>query len=51
MFMVDVAGDGGGSDDDSVLYCLRNYGRGVPNTDHIDSIYDVDLDTGKRRVR
>lgn len=41
----------GGSDDDSLLYAQRNFGRGVEQDDHLESVYDVDPETGERRVR
>ena len=42
---------GGGSDDDSIMYCDRNKGLGVPPTDHTDSVYDIDFDTREKKVR
>lgn len=45
-----------GSDDDSVLYCDRNEGKGVPNWNHDESRYDFDIEIAaqvihKRRCR
>ena len=33
----------GGSDDDSILYCDRNLGEGVPPEDHNESDWDIDF--------
>lgn len=32
------------ANDDSILYAHRNFGRGVPCTDHSESVYDFDKD-------
>ena len=53
--LIDLQGQGG-SDDDSVMYCDRNNGTGVPPTNHEESEYELDFETKakwprKRRCR